>query len=183
MLILCDVDGVFADFLKHTLDTLGPLAPPGGREVFTSWDLRENMSPEAQMVVDRKWREKGWCLGIPAYPEAKEGLAALNSIGDVVWVTSPMPGSPHWILERTQWLRHLTGKDNPPIIFAKDKSSYPGDVFIDDRIDNVEDWAYAHQGGLPIVWDHPYNRSKIHPRIQRADSWGRVLQLIQERKP
>jgi len=182
MLILCDVDGVFADFLGHTLDTLGPLAPPGGREVFTSWDFRDNMSPGAQMFVDRKWREKGWCLGIPPYPEAKEGLAKLKSVGDVVWVTSPLQSSPHWIPERTLWLQQLTGEDKPTIMFAWDKSRYQGDVFIDDRLENVEAWADVHRGSLPIVWDRPYNRERTLPGIQRTDSWERVLQLIQERK-
>jgi 5'(3')-deoxyribonucleotidase len=95
-------------------------------------------------------------------------------------VTAPLRGSPYWRVERTKWLLQLVEAENLDIVFTHDKSRVWGDVFIDDRLENVEAWAEVHQQGLAIVWDHPYNRARTPPGIHRATSWSQVFQIIRD---
>lgn len=178
MRILCDVDGVFADFLGHTLATLGPLAPEKGVEAFTSWNLLDTLNEEAREVSLRAWSSEGWCESIPPYPSSIYALSALSSLGKVYWVTAPLRDSKYWHYERLTWLKRHLGADDADVVFTHDKCHVWGDAIIDDRLENVEAWAKAHPKGLAILWDHPYNRERTPLGIRRASSWAQVLQLL-----
>ena len=178
MRILCDVDGVFADFIGHTFYSLGELAPEGGLENITSWDILESLSGEAKGICTTIWRSEGWCEGIPPYPHSREVIRKISTFGKIVWVTSPMSEAPHWHYERAKWLYTHFGSSHNDIVFTSDKSHVWGDVLIDDRIENLEDWVKSHPKGLGILWDQPYNRQRTPPGTLRAYSWFEVFEHL-----
>jgi uncharacterized HAD superfamily protein len=56
----------------------------------------------------------------------------------------------------------------------------PGDVLIDDSLENCNEWAAAHPQALTILVDRPYNRrGAIHPSIVRTQRWSEVLKLVE----
>lgn len=179
MRILCDVDGVFADFTGHALSTMGELAPVGGEEEITTWDMFPHLSPEARCLSERAWREQGWCSGIPVYPEALWAYGKLESIGKVIWVTSPMVNAPYWCHERTLWLQRYFRAELEDIILTSGKYHVWGDVLIDDKIENLEKWCKHNPQGFGILWDQPYNRAWV-PGAQaiRARTWEEVILLL-----
>lgn len=176
MRILCDVDGVFADFLGHTISLLGGISPP--EESFTSWNLLDHLSEQDTEFCNIAWRQPGWCLGIPLLPGAQVAHQELARLGKVLWVTAPLRNSRHWHFERVSWLVSYFGVDEDDVVFTHDKSHVWGDVIIDDRLENVEGWAKAHPAGLPILWDRPYNRSRTPEGIYRVKTWEEVLLLV-----
>ena len=106
---------------------------------------------------------------------AAEGIAYLRSIGDVVWVTAPNHLCPTWDHERRQWLkRHF---ESPPkdVIFCDDKGLVKGDVFIDDKPENIRRWQSQNPEGKAYLFDAPNNKHVEWPR--RLD-WAGVKDLI-----
>lgn len=174
MRILCDVDGVFADFTKHALASIGESSR--SEEEFTSWDMLSHFSQEVRDTCTRIWREQSWCAEIPPYPEALDSYQRLSSIGKIVWVTAPMVDAPYWCHERTLWLQKHFGAKLQDIVFTHDKAHVWGDVLIDDRVENILGWSEIHANGFGLLWDRPYNRNVALPQnTQRVHSWGGSL--------
>lgn len=180
--IILDVDGVVADFVGHTLTLLGELAPPGGREAFTAWDMVSVMSPEARAVCTHGWRQPGWCASMPTLPDAQNAVDRLSLRADVVWATAPMTHAPHWMHERAGWLERVFAADPRSIVFTHDKAHVWGDVFVDDKPENVDGWADTHRDGFSILWTAPYNRewTSRHPNTMRAIGWRDVFDRLRD---
>lgn len=178
--VILDVDGVVADFVGHTINVLGDLAPPGGRDAFTAWDMVSVMSPDARTLAAREWRRQGWCLTMPVLPDAQNAVDRLSLRADVVWATAPMSRAPHWMYERAAWLDRMFAADPDNIVFAHDKSHVWGDVFVDDKPENVDRWASVHRDGVALLWDAPYNRGWVrrHPNARRATAWRDVFDAL-----
>ncbi|NBR00933.1 MAG: hypothetical protein EBT79_07615 [Actinobacteria bacterium] len=178
--IILDVDGVLADFVGHTLTLIGDLAPPGGREMFTSWDMVSVMSPDARARCAYGWRQPGWCATMPPLPEALSAVDRLGLRAEVVYATAPMVDAPHWMYERSKWLERVFAADPRSIVFAHDKAHVWGDVFVDDKPENIDGWALAHPSGIAALWDAPYNRDwkPKHGNATRVDRWASVFDLI-----
>lgn len=125
------------------------------------WNVFESfgVSPE----VERRVRER---LGLPGIakefkPNTGAGpfLARLRQWADVYAVTAPLDGAPTWTHDREIWLFDRLGFTPERVIHARDKSIVGGDVFVDDRLANVEQWAAAHPGGLAVLWLEPHNEA------------------------
>jgi len=178
--VILDVDGVVADFVGHTLTLLGELAPPGGRDAFTSWDMVSVMSPEARAVCAHGWRQPGWCASMPTLPDAQNAVDRLSLRADVVWATAPMTNAPHWMHERAGWLERVFAADPRSIVFTHDKAHVWGDVFVDDKPENVDGWADTHRDGIALLWTAPYNRewTSRHPNARRVIRWSDVIRSV-----
>jgi len=178
--VLLDVDGVLADFVGHTLSMLGDLAPAGGRDAFTSWDMLSAMSPRARAETEARWRRQGWCLTMPVCPGAQNAVDRIGLRADVVYVTAPMRGAPHWMYERWLWLERQFAADARAVVFAHGKALVSGDVFVDDRVENIDEWAAAHPNGAALLWDAPYNRHCVPsaPNAVRVTTWVDVIGAV-----
>lgn len=178
--VILDVDGVVADFVGHTLLLLGDLAPPGGRDAFTEWDMVSVMSPEARARCAHGWRQAGWCATMPPMPDAQNAVDRLTLRASVVYATAPMSNAPHWMHERALWLDRMFAAEPRNVVFTHDKSHVWGDVFVDDKPENVDEWASVHTGGTALLWDAPYNRtwSPAHQNTRRAYRWADVFAAL-----
>jgi 5'(3')-deoxyribonucleotidase len=180
--VLLDVDGVLADFVGHTLTLLGEHAPPGGRDAFTSWDMLSLMSPEARAMCSHGWRRQGWCATMPTLPDAQNAVDRLGLRAEVVYATAPMADAPNWMWERSKWLERVFAADPRSVVFTHDKAHVWGDVFVDDKSENVDGWASAHPDGVALLWDAPYNQDwkARHPNARRATAWRDVFDALRK---
>ncbi len=169
-IILLDVDGVVADFVGGATRLC---AEVGHKLVVDCHDFTDKLQRDHRDV----WRhymkrsaEVGFCGGLREYGRGAEGegilgfVEALQELGDVVAVTSPLSHSPHWHYERLEWLTMWAGIQRQNVIFAKRKDLVVGDFLIEDNFANLEAWHTrwrgAHNDGYSsraLLVGHDYN--------------------------
>jgi 5'-nucleotidase len=179
--LVLDVDGVLADFVGHTLTLLGPIAPQGGRNAFTTWDFVTTLEPHVADHCIRGWRQQGWCRSIPPIDGAVEAVKQIRQAGvEVVYATSPMRNAPHWVEERFAWLAHHFDADADHVALVHNKALIPGTVMVDDKPENVEAWARTYPSASTFLWSAPYNASSPLGALNafRIDGWDRVHQAL-----
>jgi 5'(3')-deoxyribonucleotidase len=109
-----------------------------------------------------------WCLNLPVYPGAQNGVAALVAVADVYIVTTSM-GTRGWEEERRAWLWRHFEIDYKRVIFASAKYVCAGQYLIDDRSSHLIEWTSHHTNGRGILWRTPYNRTEEF--YQTTNSW------------
>lgn len=169
MLILIDCDGVIANFDKMFYNVLineFNIEFEAGKS--TQWDYFNH--PQVKPIKDDVWKyilgTRGLIRGIEQYDYTKEFLAKLREIGDVECVTSIVSGG-YYADERIMWLIEEAGFSRYDIHLSYKKHRIKGDVFIDDKPDNVIKWADAWVTGkghpdfipshwpIPVLWQSP----------------------------
>jgi 5'(3')-deoxyribonucleotidase len=180
-LILLDVDGVLANFRHTYVEACNRANGTDYTEQDTGHDswFAQNMGL-TQEQGKKTWEElakPGWVLSMPILPGAKRAVRKLSRMGTVLFVTAPSP-TPYWVMERRQWLDAMFsgGHDDPSgsTIFCPGSLKYriPGDVFIDDRAEDVDRWRFAWPTGLgytvappePPKWDIILDKVREHLR-------------------
>lgn len=175
--ILLDVDGVCADFTGRVRALVREV---GGfmKWPVVEWDFIKALDKDVREHVEERlscastWNEDN--LG--PIDGAGSAVIAFRKAGHrVVFVTSPWASCHEWAHVRTEWLHRFMGAEASDVIPARAKELVRGDVFIDDKPQNVAAWreaglAHGYPGCLGgYLWDAPYNRTgavaKNLPRI------------------
>lgn len=197
--LLTDVDGVLADFTGYLLDIVHSkfaymtLKPAD----VTSWDvfdlMKKRHGPDTKelawalcddiedddikgnLAISHILRKSSFWETIPVIVGAVDGLAALRAADyRLVAVTAPWAGCRDWGYKRGKWLTTL-GFDHKHLVIAADKHYLRGDIFLDDKPENIEMWAEANPNGRAVLYDAPYNQSFSWPlRFQ----WGQPLEKL-----
>jgi 5'(3')-deoxyribonucleotidase len=174
--ILCDVDGVLADFVGLVLDYVQRnVGLHYSREAIDAWDCFAVLGiPEHWPYFRTQCDELQLCRSMRPIPGASEFYAALGQIGEVRVCTSPM--TPAWLSQRAEWLVEF-GIPMRDHIHAHDKHElHPAyDVLIDDRTENCE--AFERAGGRAFCIATPYNANVSTRRGTHAEclAWLRAL--------
>lgn len=114
-------------------------------------------------------------------PEACELLDALEKLGDVWVVTSPMHTNQTWVYDRMMAL-HALGVDRHRTCFASDKSCFDGIVLIDDYAANLMQWedgAVYPAERRGILWEHPWSEPWAGWRATGENRVGQVVEMVQ----
>jgi 5'(3')-deoxyribonucleotidase len=176
--IVCDMDGVICDLIGWWTYLLNRYHGTNiKRDDVTEWDIHAACPEIFKEEVYKYLGDPGFFLHLDPIPGALEGLRGLIQRGhDVVIATACEYGH----ADKRLWLkRHLPELPHQNIVFIERKELIPGDVFIDDRLENLEKWSEANgMCGDPICFDAPYNRSWGGIR---AKSWDEIITRI-ERK-
>lgn len=177
MRVLLDVDGVLADW---TGAVANEVAIHGGSFNKNVWFDQQTLPPKARGPVMRALARPGFCYDLEPIPGAIEAVKALMAAGhDVHFVTS-LWSSPTWAYDRQRWLQsHKLLNSYSRLVFAKDKYVVQGDVFVDDKISNVEKWRTAWPNACGIVWAQPWNTDYKGTAL-RFNDWARLRKLIYE---
>jgi len=177
--VLLDVDGVSADFVGATLDSLLRLGGPVmTAEDIVTWDIFGSVPRSYEDALTAEWHKPGWCAGIPLYEGARDAVLELREVAEVVFVTTAMNDAPHWLWEREQWLRRNLNAGGRDLVFTAAKHLIVGDVFVDDKASNVAEWHRHHPHGTAVLWDQPYNRQETLPGVLRLGSWAELLEVV-----
>jgi 5'(3')-deoxyribonucleotidase len=155
MRLLLDVDGVVANMVLALLNAIGSKSTPSD---FPTWDVLKALPKEEHDRAIEVLEDPSFWLNLPLVEGAKRGVQELRDQGyEVVWVTAPWKSCPGWDEARRSWIRKHFGPDDEIIITA-DKQTVDGDLFIDDKPDNVESWKKAHPGKPAFLFNTPHNK-------------------------
>lgn len=162
MRVLLDVDGVVSAFDEHLIDSVGSSLTP--MEI-VKWDIfdliaqadNQTKKVEALMLMD----DPEFWATLPVKKGALEGVESLRNRGaDVYWVTTPWWTCRGWDVVRRQWL-----VDNFPqttvdhVVITSAKYLCAGDIFVDDKVDNVDKWVKHNKNGRGFIYSAPYNKT------------------------
>lgn len=187
--VLCDVDGVIADFASAFLGAYERFSGEHvAREVWhRSYDLFEGLGHAApdeglRGRVSDFVASEAFHLELEPFPGAIEGVRALAEVSEVWFVTSPWKGSREWTFLRDRWLCEkfggVSGLTLPGhIIYARKKHLVFGDVLVDDLPENVDAWKARHATGLAVLWATGHNDVPGAYDLRIRD-WGEVLQRV-----
>jgi 5'(3')-deoxyribonucleotidase len=172
--ILIDSDGILSNFVggllaRVNIETGLDLQHDDCRQ----WDISKAFGldwPYLTSIVEHP----GFCASLLPYPGAVEAVRELDLRHDVYCVTSPFSG-PHWMPERTAWLREHFGFDKSHVIHAYTKRLVFGDLLLDDKPETVGGWADAWPGDA-LLWDAPWNQGADIGRGRRVFSWQEVIE-------
>ena len=167
--ILIDVDGVVADFKAAVLDEL-QLEDTHPED----WDFIDKLKPEDKEEADALLEDLEFWGGLPLVDGAKKAIRYLRAFGhEIVWVTSPWSSCIGWETARRSWIKKNFGSDD--VVVTSSKHHIDGDVFIDDKPENVEAWKKAHPNKKAFIYDQTYNRD--YSGAPRFD-WSKVGVLL-----
>lgn len=182
--VLVDVDDVLADchtpMIKLANDIAGTNFEPSD---FTDWDLFKD--PRIIPYADEIWRciyGKGWFLSLSPLDHSVRAVWRLAMFSEILILTSSLD-APHYHHERNAWLKMHLGVDRRHIVYTHSKYLVDGDVFIDDKPDNIFSWIAEHPEGLGILFTTPMNGhdKRVHHRVIRTRDWVMIEELIRKR--
>lgn len=178
--LLCDVDGIFSDFVKSACKIMSRIS---GTHIIedhiTTWDVTEILSDEYHKKLTRsEFRRQGFCRSLEQYPGSSEAIKYLMENTDLHFITAPMSGSYHWMPERVDWLTSNFGVPENMVNFISKKHIVSGDMIIEDSLSNAQKWINSNPNGCCVLWDRPWNQSRPDPRIKRVKSWDEIYEII-----
>jgi 5'(3')-deoxyribonucleotidase len=185
--LLLDCDGVLSNFAQAALNILEEVSGLSFSEKdIHTWEVFDSLPPHAQQwrsTVYRILKERGGCAGIPLHEGAKEGVARLQALADIIVVTSPFKGSETWAHEREHWLESHFGLTH--VIHAKNKARIHGDFFLDDKPEHIKEWLdfWVRSGRdlkcKAVLWRTPrITGEAISPLAFYTDDWDYVVDLV-----
>jgi len=175
--VLLDVDGVLADFLGFAIQTMEELSGRTyTREQFTDWDLFQTFDPAWKHEFFYECARPGVAARLARYEGVSEGVSRLQGVAEVYAVTAPMRNSPFWYTDRAGWLSRQVGIPDTHLVYTEAKHLCRGDVFVDDKPENVMAWTKENPDGIGLLWEAPYNR--LDRGLTRATSWDDVVEAV-----
>lgn len=180
--ILVDVDNVLADTIKGFINELNFARPgiPYKAEDVKQWDFDKalELTPgTAQRIMDRS----GFAYGLEPFKEALEWFPRLRLRYPTYAVTSPMVTSKTWAHERQLWLTKHFGLEPSDVIQCHAKHRVRGDVLIDDKPENINEWV-KYTNGIGLLWASTNNMSFVgrSHRVHRIGTWEEAIDVIEE---
>jgi len=149
-----------------------------GRDFTTALDLTTHETEKVREALNAR---RGFVAALPRYPQARQGVRRLRTLGKVFCVTTPCDSNIWWRDERDSWLALHFGIDHVHHTDNDDKTPYEADVFVDDDADHVRQWLAAWPGRTAVFWRNPHNRQEIVPRgAHISESWEDLYQIAKE---
>lgn len=178
-IVLCDVDGVLADFIGHVCTHVNEnqVRPEVSPASFTSFDLESGLTGPQMALAKALIGEPGFCSTVPWYEGSKDFFWYLCATFDTYAITAPWP-SDTWCAERLQWLKSYLPREDVIFASSKGKANVCGDVMIEDNADTLEKWV-ERWGGSGILIDRPWNKSCDHPFVMRVKDYAEARHLLE----
>lgn len=180
MIVLCDMDGILADFDQRVTDL--HFAKTGSLEVVSDWDHVFTDGTNQREY----WSQPGFLRNLDLIEGSKAGLQAIMDLGHDVYILSSV-GHAHGYSEKFHWLQeHFPNIKHRNMIFTRSKELVRGDVLIDDYHENVSKWKKNNPNGLTIGIDYAYNREYhgefdvVVPKDEKG--WSDIVETIKSRK-
>lgn len=174
-IILCDVDGVLADFTGALLEQCGTSLKASD---VNNWDLFSMMEPHCRAKAFKILKGYDFWRNLPVLPHAKEAIEDLRRQGKVVFVTSPWANATSgwqckgWGYARAHWLKEHFNATHADVIIAYSKGFVTGDILIDDRFKNIDEWSKMNPNGQAFLMRRPHNRDDAWEDCVRISDYG-----------
>ncbi len=175
--ILCDADGVLADFVGLVLEYVQRhLGLSYRREAVDTWEV---LHLKCLGIVDHEAAFTAWCdagagermLPLPGAEDFWRELCKRAAPKDLKVCTAPF--TDEWYPQRSRWVQKHFGVSRHRLIFtgAKHELVPSWDVLIDDKVENCVDFVKA--GGVAFCIEAAYN-AHVPAHIPRGD-WRACL--------
>lgn len=178
--LLLDIDGVVANFLEPCLKIVNDImGSTYTHDDVKQWDFMRGQFGMTQQQIDEVYKRmyvEGFCINIPLYKGAKEGVTALQEIADIYPVTASL-GGPWWAFEREKWLLAHLGFPPTRVVSTTMKFLCNGDILVDDRTQNCADWQTEYPYGVAIRWERPNNAGDPWDGL-RASNWDTLYGIV-----
>lgn len=152
--LLLDCDGVICDCVAevHKLAQLmfQRLLPQPDKWESYSFGVSMGLSIEEEKLFNEIARIDPFPLNIKLYPGADHMIERLKKVYDVVFVTQPWRGNPHWVPARDRLLEPF-GCD---VIYTGAKQRVIGDILVDDKAGHIQ----KNNMRRSILFARPWNR-------------------------
>lgn len=177
--VLCDVDGVLADFLTEFLEFGNTLTGVRyKKEDIKKWDIFSYFDEENCKKCIKHLSDPGFAARLKVYPGAKPALKAIKELADLFIVTVPVYTSLTWVYERTGWLKEHFGIESKHIVYTASKELVSGDIFIDDRPEHTSAWKEHNPNGIAVLWSQEYNKQHDNTCDYRINDWNKLIQIV-----
>lgn len=188
-----DCDGVFTDFVKGVLNVVWQIT---GQKLtadeFPEWELIDQLVarfpkyPNLKKDIWDRLESQGFCASLEPLPGAEDALrqlVMLNNSGHIHLhiVTAPWEHGPYWMHERAQWLKGY-GVTKKMLHHTHSKHIVRGDLFVDDKVENVVRWSHHNNPYGAFIWDTAHNRTEGDP-CRRLKGWDEFFEVLRARLP
>jgi len=178
-------NGVLADFnagvVRLIQDVTGKkfdAAAVIDRDFTTGLGLSTHEAEEVRVALNAR---RGFATALPRYPQARQGVRRLRTLGKVFCITTPYDSNVWWRDECESWLALHFGIDHVHHTDNNDKTPYKADVFVDDDAEHVHQWLTAWPGRTAVLWRNLYNKQQLVPQgAHAAESWEALYQIAKE---
>lgn len=185
------MDGVILDWETHFHDYM---KSRGHKRVYhqDSSYWQERNYPEMSEVEARKtvynFNTSAWMMGVPAFRDARSGIARLVENGYRFVAITAMGEDPFSLVARRYNLDNLFGKDTFIDITATDMYDpdskrkalkhwqAPSRVWVEDKPSNAE--LGTELGYHSFLIDHPHNEDFTSDDIERVNNWSDICNSI-----
>lgn len=178
-IFLFDVDGVCGDMITPVLTGLTEKfgKAPAYSDI-KNHDLldpnKTSLNVDEVFFVHDMMTAPDFANTLEVIDGCKETIDFLRASGHTVkWLTAPYYWSKTWCHDRLEWLKRNFDATNYDLIYATDKSLVYGDVFVDDKISNIEQWQARWKDKKGFLFTQPWNDKSELPRA----SWDDIKNL------
>lgn len=188
MRVLLDADGVLVDFLTPLLATIKRRFNLDYTEAdLRTWYVFEQVAADLtarseRLGIDGPFFPKlcermvwgAWDHGpeLEPYPEARPAVDALRALGADIYVVTAM--APSFAERRFAMLARCFDIPSDHVVFTTAKHVVSGDLFVDDRLENVQSWAEHNPRNEAVLFARSYNQGPHSIGVQRG-GWDTVL--------
>lgn len=171
MLILCDMDGVLADWEaghNQRILELDPTFPVLAIEDRRGFFSEEQYPEHLRALTLDAMRSPKMYRELEPIDNAITALHEMAQEHTVFLCSTPQDNHATCASDKIDWVRtHLGASWTKKLILTHDKTLVHGDILIDDRVGirGVQTPAWQH-----IIFDQPYNR-EVDPDLPRMNGW------------
>jgi len=184
--ILTDCDGVLLDWVTQFHDWMSSKGYV--QEVSDIYDISTMYGIEKQQgrALVREFNESAWMGFLPAFRDARSGVAKLVEAGYTFVVITSLSLDEKARLLRISNLKNIFGKDVFTDVICLDTGADKDDelvkyqdselYWIEDKTENAE--CGLKYGLKPIIITHEHNKDCVDANIARCDNWVEIADLI-----
>jgi 5'(3')-deoxyribonucleotidase len=174
MRILCDIDSVMAQTMKHWLSIYNKKYFDNLIvEDVTLWDIDKVVKPSCGMAIYNIIKEPGFFYDLEPMPGMVKAIGELQAAGhEIILVSSSPRKGKTSAYDKVRWVeKYLPDFNTEDIVFTHRKDVVSGDLMLDDAPHNIEAFP-----GLTCVFDQPWNR-KVRSNFRVSD-WDQFTTLV-----
>lgn len=178
---LLDVDGPCALFDLTILHAVNPKITIQDMRELNDWDVFKLFTKEEMKQCEKLLEDPQFWMNLPVNQPALRAVERIRQLGGrVVFLTSPWDGCKEWDHTRRSWLKKNFGaKGREDVIITSAKDLVYGELFIDDKLANIEAWhrRWGQDGRKGVLFETNTNfMSEWYPRIVVKDDKWKILE-------
>lgn len=179
-IVLLDVDGPIVKLDITTAQLVNPKYTDQDLKDLDNWDIFSLFTEDELKICHELWKDPSFWRNLPINETSLKAVEKIKQLGgEVVFVTSPWEPCKEWDDARRALLKQHFNATRNEIIITSRKDLIYGDVFIDDRLDNVVKWNVRWKGfGKNAIMFETFTNYKtdFFPRMVIENNEWRIKQ-------